>query len=674
MTDYDHIETSMNKLREKAREKVRSKFPSLSHVDSLTLNDIQELLHELEVRAVELEMQNVQLNRSQTALEKARDRYFQLYNDAPVGYVTLDVKQVVTNINERACKLLNVDSIDVHGEKFTRFVTKECLRDFEFHFRDAQMGGQTATIEIVLNDSYGAQFHARLESTCETMDDSDKDHIYLTITDISEIKRAEEVIRQAHDQLEDKVRARTNELNQMNMQLKAQIEETTQAKEELEESEARLKGIFESTSDIMIIKDKDLKITHVNSALANLHGKPLDHFIGKRVEEVLSPEMSKQFDIPDQKALQGEIVEAERSIIIDGNARIFLETRVPYMDAKGSVIGVCVLARDITDWKTANAKKVFPDIEFPSQAMQDVLSKAALAAKKDGTILLQGESGSGKDWLAKWIHDHSPRRNNPYFSVNCASLPPELAEAELFGYESGAFTGARARKKGLVELAEGGTLLLNEIGELSLQMQAKLLAFLDEMSFMRVGGEKMIKVDARLLAATHKDVEEEVEKGTFLAPLMYRLNVLTLRLPPLRERLDDLPILVRQILSDMVEKMRPSNAPEIDEVSIESLRHYHWPGNVRELRNTIERALMLEDGPKLSLRPPLPASAEEAVISNIFTAVEEIDLKEAKNQLTEIMCRQALERCKGNKKKAAIVLGISRDALYRYIKQYNIPV
>lgn len=673
MTDRDHIETSMNRLRKKAEEKVRSKFPSLHDVDKLTLNDVQQLLHELEVRAVELEMQNEQIQRSQTALERSRDRYFQLYNNAPIGYVTLDLKQGITNINEKAANLLSVNSIDIHGAKFTRFVSEEYLRDFDFHFRDTLMGGDTTRVEIVLKDSNAAPFHVRLESNKEKLDYSDEERIYLTIMDISDIKMAEQALREAHESLEEQVRARTQELNQKNRELKAEIGERRRIQEELEESEARLQGLFESTSDIMIIKDRDLKITHVNPAMEQLHGKSKEYLMGKTVEELFAPEVSKQFKIPDQRALQGEVVETERALPMGGTVRTYLETRVPYRDSRGNVIGVCVLARDITDWKTATAKKTTPDIEFPSQAMQDVLSKAKVAAAKDGNILLQGESGTGKDWLAKWIHDHSPRRNNPYFAVNCASLPGELAEAELFGYEPGAFTGAKGRKKGLVELAEGGTLLLNEIGELSSQMQAKLLTFLDDMRFMRVGGEKMIKVNARLLAATHRDVQEEVDKGNFLPPLMYRLNVLTLKLPPLRERLDDLPILVRQLYSDLVEKTRPSDAPEIDEVSIESLKQYHWPGNVRELRNTIERALMLAEGNTLRLRPPIPQTGEAAMVSNIFTAVEKVDLKEARDQLTEMMCKQALEKNKGNKKKAADMLGVSRDALYRYIRRYNIP-
>ena len=170
--------------------------------------------------------------------------------------------------------------------------------------------------------------------------------------------------------------------------------------------------------------------------------------------------------------------------------------------------------------------------------MRDCLELARIAAATNSIILLLGETGSGKDYIARWIDDQSRRSAGPYFALNCAALPRELAESELFGHEAGAFTGARARKKGLLELAEGGTLLLNEIGELPLSLQSKLLTFLDTRSFLRVGGDKGVKVDARLIAATHRDLGQEIAQGRFLEPLFYRLNVFPIQVPPLRERLE----------------------------------------------------------------------------------------------------------------------------------------
>jgi len=296
------------------------------------------------------------------------------------------------------------------------------------------------------------------------------------------------------------------------------------------------------------------------------------------------------------------------------------------------------------------------------------MERARIAADTDSTILLQGETGTGKDFLARWIHDHSSRSNFSYFSINCAGLPPDLAESELFGHERGAFTGAVTRKRGLLELSEGGTLLLNEIGELSLSLQAKLLTFLDTRSFLRVGGHKEICVSARLIAATHRDLRQEIAAGRFLEPLYYRLNVFRIDIPPLRDRLDDLPILVEQLYGELTSKMLPSEAPDIEMTSIRNLLNYHWPGNVRELRNTLERALMMAQGNRIVLRPPV----DETRSKDIALSLDEIHgqtLRSAMEKLTKLMCDEALRRAGGNRAQAAESLGMSRGALYRALRK-----
>ena len=234
--------------------------------------------------------------------------------------------------------------------------------------------------------------------------------------------------------------------------------------------------------------------------------------------------------------------------------------------------------------------------EYASKAMRSTLKSAILAGKSATTILLTGESGSGKDYLARYIHDHSDRASGPYFSVNCAAISEGLAESELFGYERGSFTGAVGRKRGLLELAEGGTLLLNEIGELSLPLQSKLLTFLDARKFTRVGGEKEITVNARLIAATNRDLEKEVEEGRFRKDLFYRLNVFSIAAPPLRERREDIPILVQEILAKLRIEMNIDGAPTIDASLMRTFKNYDWPGNVRELHNVLERALIHSQG------------------------------------------------------------------------------
>ncbi len=216
--------------------------------------------------------------------------------------------------------------------------------------------------------------------------------------------------------------------------------------------------------------------------------------------------------------------------------------------------------------------------DYPSEATRSTLQKALKAAAGTGSVLLLGESGTGKDYLARFIHNHSSRADGPFFAINCAAVSPELAESELFGHESGAFTGARGRKRGLLELAQQGTLLLNEVGELLPALQAKLLTFLDTRSFTRVGGEVNVSVDARLIAATNRDLEKEVSEGRFRNDLFYRLNVLSIRVPALRERIEDIPILAREIIALLVAEMDLSYTPEIDPATVNTFSNYNLAG------------------------------------------------------------------------------------------------
>jgi len=305
--------------------------------------------------------------------------------------------------------------------------------------------------------------------------------------------------------------------------------------------------------------------------------------------------------------------------------------------------------------------------------MRGTLEKARFAAARDSIVLICGESGSGKDYVAQWIHGHSRRANGPFFAINCAALPQELAESELFGHEPGAFTGARARKRGLLELAEGGTILLNEIGELSLTLQSKLLTFLDTKSFVRVGGERSIHINARLLAATHRNLEEEVEAGRFLPALFYRLNVFSVHVPPLRERPEDLPLLCEQIMTPLASEMQLTELPVIDSSALNALSEYLWPGNVRELRNVLERALMLWDRGRFELSIPL-LKTEPHEWSYTVDFPSDRSLDDVTDEMTASMCKEALRRCRGKRKAAARVLGISRNSLYRYMKRFGLAL
>ncbi|MBN2527224.1 MAG: sigma-54-dependent Fis family transcriptional regulator [Deltaproteobacteria bacterium] len=314
------------------------------------------------------------------------------------------------------------------------------------------------------------------------------------------------------------------------------------------------------------------------------------------------------------------------------------------------------------------ARMTAPD--YPSAAVRRIVSLAQKAAAREGNVLMLGESGTGKDHWARWIHCHSARRDGPYFSLNCATLSRELADSELFGHEPGAFTGSRGRKRGMLEMAGGGTLLLNEIGELELGLQAKLLTFLDTRQFMRVGGERQVEVDVRIIAATNRDLEAEVSLGRFRKDLFYRLNVFQLTLPPLRERLEDLPVLTIEILEKMAQDMQMVPCPQLSADFLKTLRRYTWPGNIRELRNILERALMICDGMTLDVNdiliPQLSPAQSDWRLEVPFPDGQ--NLNDICNFVAKRIIEEALART-DTKTDAARLLGISRDALNHQMRK-----
>jgi DNA-binding NtrC family response regulator len=289
-----------------------------------------------------------------------------------------------------------------------------------------------------------------------------------------------------------------------------------------------------------------------------------------------------------------------------------------------------------------------------------------ISASEASTILLQGESGTGKDLLAKAIHASGGRREHPFLALNCSAVPATLLESELFGHEKGAFTDARQMKKGLFELADGGTLLLDEIGTMRLELQSKLLRVLEERSFKRVGGTKDVKVDVRIIAATNQDLEEEKGKGEFRADLFYRLNVIPITLPPLRERGKDILLLAKFFLDGFNREFR-KNIKGFTKEAEERLLTYPWPGNIRELKNAIERIVLLESGDlvgatQLSMGEKPQAAAVPRRYLEPGVTIDELERR---------IIVEALEAAGGNQSRAARLLGLGRDALRYRLKKFG---
>lgn len=466
-------------------------------------------------------------------------------------------------------------------------------------------------------------------------------------------------------------KAKRKELEAANERLRIEVAERTRCEDAFRESEERFRAIFETAQDCIYIKDRSLKYTHVNPAMETLFRLPGSKIIGTTDAELYGKEAALHLAGIDSRVLGGEVIEEEHTRLVCGFPTTFLETKAPLHGRSGEIVGLCGIARNITDRKRIEPGHDVTQVEYVSRAMRSTLEKARLVASQETIVLLLGESGAGKDWLARYIHDNSNRAGGPFFAINCASVTPDIAESELFGHEVGAFTGASARKRGLLELAEGGSLFLNEVGELSPTLQAKLLAFLDTRSFTRVGGEKNISVNARLITATNRDLEEEVGKGRFRKDLFYRLNVLSIRIPPLRERTEDIPMLVRQIVSQLQKEIRLVAPPVFDEEVLEAFISYPWTGNVRELRNCLERALILSGGGKMT-KSCLDAKPALKDWTYMIEFPEGRSLNDVAEDLKRSLVVEALRRSRGNKVAAARLLGISRNSLNHYVATLNI--
>jgi DNA-binding NtrC family response regulator len=315
-----------------------------------------------------------------------------------------------------------------------------------------------------------------------------------------------------------------------------------------------------------------------------------------------------------------------------------------------------------------DADKRYRLIIGASEKMREAAETARKAAASKATVLLLGESGTGKEVFARAIHNWSERKNQPFVAINCVGLSKELLESELFGHEKGAFTGADQQKKGKMELANGGTVFLDEVGDISQELQTKLLRFLQEREFDRVGGVRPIHVDVRIIAATNRDLEDAVRKEQFRADLYHRLNVIPISLPPLRERTEDIAPLAQYFLCRYSSESKKS-FHEITKDALAKLGAYHWPGNVRELANTIERAVVLGNGPVMTIQdlPGRIASTETPIQGS-----ENLSYREAMEATRRNLVAAALRQAHGNRTAAAKILGVHEKYFFRLIKTLGI--
>lgn len=381
----------------------------------------------------------------------------------------------------------------------------------------------------------------------------------------------------------------------------------------------------------------------------------------------------ESFQLPSFKNSCGAIPGVSRSC---SRAEIIVSEIMSEMVGKGQVVfkaeAEAFPGDNLNLRAELSARYDFSRLVGNSNAMRAVYEQIAQVACSNTTVLITGESGTGKELVAHALHINSPRAAAPFIKVNCAALPEELIESELFGHERGAFTDAHQRRVGRFELATGGTLFLDEIGELSQGAQAKLLRVLQTREFERVGGSEVLQADVRLIAATNRDLEREVASGHFRADLYYRLNIFPISMPSLRERKEDIPLLVEHFIEKLNEE-RGGKVRHLSPVGLDSMLEYDWPGNVRELQNAIERAFVMADGEIIQLAhlpqrqlPQTPSPSLEASPAESLGLFEAVDAYEK-----DLICR-ALRSTRGNRNQAAKLLRVSERALAYKLRKHEI--
>jgi len=413
----------------------------------------------------------------------------------------------------------------------------------------------------------------------------------------------------------------------------------------LTESEQRISSILGSAMDAIVTVDQQHRITLFNAAAARIFRCAADFAIGQPVERFIAPHCSKlfmQFIAFDNASAKTQAWAPEGLSARRADGEEFpIEATFSPLEAHDQKLYTIIL-RDVNDRRLAEQKldrlqqekgylqEVLNDDHNPgdfvsgSKLMRTVMEQVRMVARTDTPVLLLGETGTGKELLARAIHEFSDRSAAILVKVNCAALPAELIESELFGHEKGAFTGATQQRKGRFELADGGSLFLDELGELSLSAQSKLLRVLQEQEFERVGGSETIRVDVRVIAATNRNLAEEVGLGRFRSDLYYRLNVFPVEVPALRQRAMDIPLLARFFLTKYAKKFC-KRFDDIDPAGLDYLRQYAWPGNVRELQNVIERAVILSQGSLLDIAPLQPARAHTEAATSKLPTLEAVE-------------------------------------------------
>jgi len=588
--------------------------------------------------------------RMEEALRESEEWFRDLYEEAPIAYFQVDLDTRIRNANRRASEMLGCPLNELIGRPVFDFLadTPSAKQKGQELLGKFRAGEEIRGEELEIRRPDGARVWGSLSSR--------------------QIRDAQGRFVADRSTLED-------------------ITVLKQTEEKLRASEQRLSRILESAMDAIISIDKEQRIILFNEAAEKVFrcrasdtmNQPLDRFLSDSFRQLLTRYLQA---FEGDEEVRRYIWAPEGLTARRASGEEFpIEATISQVEAAGQKLYTIIL-RDVDERKRAEAalrklelenlylleevktQNNFNQIIGASPSMKKVFGNVERVAATDSIVLLTGETGTGKELIARAIHDSSPRKGRVLVKVNCAALPGGLIESELFGHEKGAFTGATARRKGRFELADGGTIFLDEVGELPLETQAKLLRVLQEQEFERVGGNETIKVNVRVIAASNRSLEEMVRVGAFRADLFYRLNIFPIHIPPLRERPNDIPLLTSYYVgscSRRLGKRIESITPE----ALEMLTRYHWPGNVRELGNLLERAVILCDGSVIH---------REHIIILRSTAAEDKDILtlEASERVQILKALEKTGGVIGGPQGAAKLLGINRTTLLSRMKKLGI--
>jgi PAS domain S-box-containing protein len=703
-------------LRRQAEKIVRQKKDlSTENIGSLSLEQTRQALHELQVHQIELEMQNEELRAAQAELAAVQARYFDLYDLAPVGYCTVSEKGRILEVNLTAATLLGVNRKSLLKHPVSRFIHKKDQDIYYLYRKQLLETGGLQTCELRIEKKDGTTFWASLSATVE-QDAAGASLYRIVINDITERKRFEGV----QSFLAQTSSGNTNEpfFNALARYLGESLNMDFVCIDRLDEIGLNARtvavwcdGHFEDNVSYAL-KDtpcgevvgkticcfpagvanlfprdqvlQDLRAeSYLGVTLWSHSGRPIGLIavIGRSPLKNRSLAESTLKLVAVRAAGEFERLAAEDAL---QKAHNKLEEKVSERTAElvvamkavenGKVKAETALSEIKKLKEQLEAERAYLQEEIKlennhekiigqSNALKYVLYKIGQIAGSDTTVLILGETGTGKELVARAIHDLSLRKNRALVKVNCATLPPNLIESELFGHEKGAFTGAFARHMGRFEVANGATIFLDEIGELPMELQPKLLRVLQDGEFERLGSSRTIKVEVRIIAATNRNLDEEVRNGRFREDLWYRLNVFPITLPPLRDRNEDVPLLVDYYIKKITKRIGRT-IETIPASVMNTLLNYHWPGNIRELENVLERAVLSSPGTKLRLVDELkkPSKAVNKSLKTLEAVERDYIVQTLKQTRWKV----------GGKNGAAEILGLDRSTLRGRMRKLDI--